>query len=555
MNKSQEFNELISEESKGLRLEDSINRVQASLEQLQKDGSPEEVAATKAYLEELNEYHKDGLNLHQAIDAVYETSWSQETSELPEANTKMANAQLLEVGVDVDSLSDEQKKRIILLGEYEDQTSEPRHDRNVAIDSFDRDWQKRWMDLQSEVESVRANRSEQLLREGAPLETHPAILAKETAAVIERFESDKDVAARKLDATLPKPKRWLDFLQEQKLEHPDDPTLDSLIEEAKKSPDAGVEGFERTPPKKVVLADLAHVVEKDGSVAYKRGLFTAIQDRGTRLDVKKLDDRDIEAALKIAAQKFDMQKGLMLTGDVAFKARAAEIAGRLGLPLQNAEPEVLMAWKKGRDQNKELSRNVIPSVERGITGDLAPSKPLVELNGPVLLRADERTLTNLEKIGLSPDGEGIVSMPAERVMAANAAIRELPTEALAMISRADLEKPDGGLSPEAKKLLAAEGMLDPQGNLTPVAKDVVVVRDDRVLRTRESLPQHAKEVFGLGYKTSGDYLREVAPSQDIEKKQEQEIKAPGIADMDRDRINDRPRARSPAREPDMAMER
>lgn len=350
--------------------------------------------------------------------------------------------------IDLDGLSDEQRKRLDLLNDYEVETAGPRGERNTSIEDFDKGWQKRWMDLQSEVELARATRSEQLTREGAPIETHPSILAKETATLIERFEAEKDVSARKLDAELPRPKRWLDFLEEKKLEHPDDPTFDSLIEEARKAPDAGIEGLERTPPKKVVLADLAHVVEKDGAVAYKRGLFTVIHDRGTRLDVKKLDDRDIEAALKIGAQKFDMQKGLMLTGDAAFKARAAEIAGRLGLPLQNSEPEVLMAWKKGRDQNAQLTRIKTPSIERGITGDLAPSRPLADLSGPVLLRADERTLAHLENLGLVPDGEGVVSMSAERVMAANAAIRELPVTALSAISVSDLSKADGGLNAE-----------------------------------------------------------------------------------------------------------
>jgi hypothetical protein len=74
----------------------------------------------------------------------------------------------------------------------------------------------------------------------------------------------------------------------------------------------------------------------------------ALRDVGDRLDVRKTDDRDIEAALKIAAKKFDIDKGLLLTGDNAFKVRAAEIRGRLGYPLQNTEPEVLRAWMKGK---------------------------------------------------------------------------------------------------------------------------------------------------------------------------------------------------------------
>jgi hypothetical protein len=81
---------------------------------------------------------------------------------------------------------------------------------------------------------------------------------------------------------------------------------------------------------------------------YTRGLTVAVRDVGDRLDVRKTDDRDVEAALKIAAKKFDVDKGLLLTGDTAFKVRAAEISGKLGYPLQNTEPEVLRAWMRGK---------------------------------------------------------------------------------------------------------------------------------------------------------------------------------------------------------------
>lgn len=410
------------------------------------------------------------------------------------------------------ALSGEQQKRLDLLNEYQERTHAPRAARNAAIDIHATEWRERWLQLQGEIEQARATRVEQLARDGTPGEHHPALLAKESADRIERFEADKDTAVRKLVEGLPQPVPWLDFLKDQALQTPGDPTLASLIEEADKSPGAGVEGLGGTPPKAITLADLVHSVDKDGTLHYKRGLATVIRDSGTRLDVKRLDNRDIEAALKIAAQKFDLQTGLMLTGDAAFKTRAAEIAGRLGLPLQNSEPEVLMAWQRGREKNSEhnsgLRRTGVPSVERGISGDLAVPRPLRELSGPVPLRADPHTIDHAKNLGLVPNGAGGVNLSGERLLAANAVIRETPLATLRRLACADLARADGGLESEAQDALQHAGLTDAAGKLTQAAQDAVVVRDDRVMRKRDALPPHLSEVLGVAYRTSGEYVRE-----------------------------------------------
>lgn len=418
-------------------------------------------------------------------------------------------------------LSVEQQKRVDLLNEYEDLTKPDRDVRNESIDGFEADWKERWVGLQGQIDQARANRAAELEKSGVPVDSHASILAKESALMLEQYEADKDVAARQLEGGLVTPKRWVDFLKEKANEVPEDPTLTSLIEEAEKSPDAGIQGLGGTPAKAVTLSDLSHSVDKDGVINYKRGMFTVIRDVGTRLDVKKTDDRDIEAALKIAAQKFDMEKGLMLTGDAAFKARTAEIAGRLGLPLQNAEPEVMMAWKRGAALNQNLARAVIPSVDRGITGDLATPRPLMELQGPVLLRADPLTVESAAMLGVTPDGDGVVSMSAERVLKANSLIRETPLNNIRSLAKADLSLTDGGLAEDDKARLKEYDLLDDEGNLTPEAKDVVIVRDDRVMRTREQMGDAVDQAFGK-YQTSGEHVRE-KHHQHVELKQESEL--------------------------------
>ncbi|NNM65781.1 MAG: hypothetical protein HKL99_14460 [Burkholderiales bacterium] len=438
-----------------------------------------------------------------------------DTSSKPQLETQEAPAASLAPGVAVapDSvpaadaeLSVEQHKRLDLLHEYEELSAPARTERNAAIDAFDADWRERWIKLQSEVEEARAKRSESLTAEGVDAHLHESLLAKETAALVEDFEARKDAAARDLDKSMPRPARWVDFLIEKAQENPGDPVLESLLEEAKKAPDPGIEGFGGVPAKAVTLADLVHNIDKDGQIHYKRGLRTVIHDRGSRLDVQRNDDRDIEAALKISAQKFDLQKGLMLTGDLAFKVKAAEIAGKLGYPLQNSEPEVLMAWKKGRDMNPQFKRAVLPSVERGITGDLAVVKPIVERTGPVQLRADPLTVGEADKLGVTLNGDGVVVMPAERVLAAGAAFRDTQNSALRVLAEADLRKPDGGVDIGKLKELAPN--LTSNGSLTELARDVVIVRDDRVIRTRESLDKELEPVFKVAYMTAGERARE-----------------------------------------------
>jgi hypothetical protein len=176
--------------------------------------------------------------------------------------------------------------------------------------------------------------------------------------------AEKDKAARELDGTLAKPQSWLDFLKESKLEQPDDPIFDSLIEEAEKSTRIWPGRLHQTNRTQHCLADLQAREGKDGVMEYTRGLTVAVRDVGDRLDVRKTDDRDIEAALKIAAKKFDIDKGLLLTGDTAFKVRAAEISGKLGYPLQNTEPEVLRAWMRGKQVAQGLERARIPKWTR-----------------------------------------------------------------------------------------------------------------------------------------------------------------------------------------------
>ena len=86
-------------------------------------------------------------------------------------------------------------------------------------------------------------------------------------------------------------------------------------------------------------------------VRYSRDNKEVIVDTGARLDVNTVEERDIEAALRIAVQKFDMDKGLRISGNPGFRRKAAEIAGRLGLKVQ--DEDLQRVWDGARKSAPE----------------------------------------------------------------------------------------------------------------------------------------------------------------------------------------------------------
>jgi len=427
-------------------------------------------------------------------------------------------------------LTAEQQRRVEIFEMYERISAPAREKRNRALDDFEREWREKWVQRFTAQEEARLKQIDKLRAEGVPEPQALALSLFEAAKDQEAYIVEKDAAARKLDESLERPLSWREFLKQQAAELPGDPTVATLLQEAQSvDVDAAVDGFLKSPPPSRVLSDLSAVRENDDVIAYKRGLQTAFRDVGARLDVQKIDDRDIEAALKVAAQKFDVEKGLLLTGDTAFKTRAAEIAGRLGLKLRNLEPEVLHAWEKGRKSMPELTRNVAPSVERGITGELADPR-IDRVRGEQLLFIDPQAAKAWGKRLAELDAEFVstgenkrgpemmmatmiaLRLPGDRVQEALARWRGVPHDIMQEFARADLSKPDGGLklSNNARKVLVEREMIDEKGNLTPAGVDVILVRDDHVLRSRRD--PALKQVFapGVEMKTSFEFVREAA---------------------------------------------
>jgi len=297
-------------------------------------------------------------------------------------------------------------------------------------------------------------------------------------------------------------------------------------------------------------------------------MTTVFRDVGSRLDVQRVDDRDIEAALRVAEQKFDTDKGLVLTGDAAFKVRAAEIAGKMGLKLRNDEPEVLAAWERGRQQRMQLMPSVKPSVERGIAGDL--KEPGVDrAKGEQILVVDAGVAkvwgSQIEASGaefVAGDGSKIhVKLPGDRTVKALEAWRGLPYEAMQAFAQSALSKPeDVKLADKDRQVLVERQMINPDGTLTPAGMDVILVRDDHVLRSR--LQPELKQVFAPGaeVKTAHEFVRqaqgELAAGQTQGTAQEQSEKSKEVTQVkEREQVEQIEKAeKEPEREPEAERE-
>jgi hypothetical protein len=192
----------------------------------------------------------------------------------------------------------------------------------------------------------------------------------------------------------------------------------------------------------------------------------------------------------------------------------------------------LRAWMRGKQVSQGLERARIPSIDAGITGDPANNLTVAPV-GTTILRADLRTIDVLKNhpvVGVDLVGSDKISIPDERMLAANASIKDLGYQAIQQIARIDLEKQDGGVDPGSVDLLLEKGILDTDGKLTPLGVDVVMVRDDHVIREREAQEPSQGAKTTQYFKTSGDYVREAfleerekAAPEVAEKKKEQAL--------------------------------
>lgn len=233
-----------------------------------------------------------------------------------------------------------------LLREYAALADPVRAQRAKAQYDLDAKHREQREALFGSLEQLRADKMREL--SGMAEEHQRSLIAIEVAKAVEAMQKRQMSERRSLQSELPDVPSYRNFLEDRAA---NDPVAARMLQEelARAQTPEAVKGKRAAPVEPAVLEGLTHEIEDspDGkAIHYARDGERVMSDRGERVDLYKMDDREIEAALRLAEQKYDMDKGLVLTGSREFQRRAAEIAGRMGLKIQNED--LRKAWEQGR---------------------------------------------------------------------------------------------------------------------------------------------------------------------------------------------------------------
>lgn len=303
-----------------------------------------------------------------------------------------------------------------LLRQYREATAPQREARAKALRELDgkhRDEQGALFDALGQLRSEKE-------RELAPLaeEHRKSLIALEVAKRVEALHKTQAGQRKDLAAQLPPVPSLRNFLEERA---GSDPVAARMLEEEvrREGQAESIRGRRTGEHEPVTLEGLTWEVDasdpKAKAVHYARDGERVMSDRGERLDLYKVEDREIEAALRLAEQKYDMETGLVLTGSREFQGRAAEIAGRIGIKVRNEELQA--AWQAGRQQamqEEQGEERPAPSAApAGIESGRSPARDLDKasqdhlLAEGVLARLQPAAWSALEKAGqrqaLSPE--------------------------------------------------------------------------------------------------------------------------------------------------------
>lgn len=114
---------------------------------------------------------------------------------------------------------------------------------------------------------------------------------------------------------------------------------------------AGEGGMDEDDPKATLrrIRGWSFMVARNGDVTYSQAGRDALRDRGRAVDVFTRDDATIEAALRLAQQKFGRR--LTVAGDAGFEGRVAAVAARAGLQVEFSDPRLNETVRRLLTQN------------------------------------------------------------------------------------------------------------------------------------------------------------------------------------------------------------
>ena len=183
-----------------------------------------------------------------------------------------------------------------------------------------------------------------------------------TAAQEREALQKRQAAERKQARTIPRSQVWRTWLEQQAGQG--DTAAQAALrgihyqeQRHKHKPRNGIEGEDLEPLKPLLSSLHAEVDRHRQRVDYRddtgRLLFT---DTGPRIEVHDPTDTTLEAALRVAAQKFG--GSVDITGSADFRERATQTAARLGIGVR--DPDLQSFWHQERQRVLEPRRPVPP---------------------------------------------------------------------------------------------------------------------------------------------------------------------------------------------------
>lgn len=328
------------------------------------------------------------------------------------------------------------------------------------------------------AERIETDRDAWLREQKAPADAHASLWALEKARRLEPLSRRHDRERNETVDGVQKPPAWADWLRGQ-----DSETARQLLAEIETEREAGrSNGIEGQAPERLRPLSLEGIAgrwdAKHEQVEYRRGEDCVFTDTGPRIEVAGTEELDVEAALRLAEQKFEPGSPLTLTGDDAFKDRTARVAARLGIAIKN--PELQAAWEEDRNR-----LGLPPSLD-----------PDIALRNTI--RAD------LEQIAVTLDGElarqagagenGTVEWTLQRAdwLAARADLAQADSATRIALMRAG-DRGLGALSDSERSTLEAGGYLDDEGRLNKWAIDTLAVKEELLYADRQLVQDRSQE--------------------------------------------------------------
>ncbi|MDA8257075.1 MAG: toprim domain-containing protein [Betaproteobacteria bacterium] len=328
------------------------------------------------------------------------------------------------------------------------------------------------------LDQLRADKMREL--SGMAEEHQRSLIAIEVAKAVEAMQKQQISERKNLQSELPDVPSYRNFLEDRAA---NDPVAARMLDDDRSRaqiPEA-VKGKRIAPVEPAVLEGLTHEIE-DGpagkAIHYARDGERVMSDRGERVDLYKMDDREIEAALRLAEQKYDMGKGLVLTGSSEFQQRAAEVAGRMGLKIQNED--LRKAWEQGRltalqaDEAEHALAAIVMSGSAEPLGSIARS-------------------SSLEASRAQGDQAVVTAYPVDKpFLAAESVLSHLPTQGWDALAAAGQGH---ALTPEQKAWLADPArpvLVDEHDRLTELGQLAYERLQSRSEEEREMLQQQLR---------------------------------------------------------------